>query len=309
MGAAVLGALLLSDWGMPIPTSVPIRVPSDVASYLTRAECAVGDIVPGAEKTILWAKEPGQQTPLSIVYLHGFSATRQETAPLSEQLATRLDANLYYTRLTGHGRSADAMLEGSVGAWLHDAREAFAIGRRIGAQVIVIGISMGGALALWLASQRDVHLFALVLMSPELAPADPRAAILTWPWGEQLAELMVGERYAWTPQNEAHARYWTESYPTRALVPMMRMVELARGLDLERVKTPTLVIYSPNDRIVSVPAIKEAFARLGASNKSLIAYTDAEDQNQHVLAGDILSPRSTEPVLEIISHFLRDGQR
>jgi hypothetical protein len=39
--------------------------------------------VPGAEKKIIWAGEAAQKTPLSIVYLHGFSATRQERAPQS----------------------------------------------------------------------------------------------------------------------------------------------------------------------------------------------------------------------------------
>ncbi|MDD4273595.1 MAG: hypothetical protein PHG14_07705 [Desulfobacter postgatei] len=38
------------------------------------------------------------------VYIHGFSATRKETAPLSDLVAKTLNANLFYTRLSGHGR-------------------------------------------------------------------------------------------------------------------------------------------------------------------------------------------------------------
>jgi hypothetical protein len=43
-----------------------------------------------------------------------------------------LGANLYFARLKGHGRSGDAMLEGSVQAWVDDFAEAVAIGRRLG---------------------------------------------------------------------------------------------------------------------------------------------------------------------------------
>ena len=59
-----------------------------------------------------------RQTELALVYLHGFSASRQETAPLSEDLARQLGANLFVTRLSGHGRSPQAMGEPSVRDWL-----------------------------------------------------------------------------------------------------------------------------------------------------------------------------------------------
>lgn len=67
---------------------------------------------------------------LNLVYLHGISATRQETAALAEIVAKRLEANLFYTRLTGHGRTGEALLDGSVRAWFNDTVEAFDIGQR-----------------------------------------------------------------------------------------------------------------------------------------------------------------------------------
>ena len=60
----------------------PISLPVDLDSYLAASEAQFSDIVPNTEKTIIWASEPGQKTDIAVVYLHGFSATRQETAPL-----------------------------------------------------------------------------------------------------------------------------------------------------------------------------------------------------------------------------------
>jgi esterase/lipase len=59
----------------------------------------------------VWANPDKTKTPCAIVYLHGFSATRQETAPLSDLVAAQLGAYLYYTRLAGHGRGGEAMAE------------------------------------------------------------------------------------------------------------------------------------------------------------------------------------------------------
>lgn len=285
----------------------PLVLPQDLDSYLARTEAAHPDIVPGTEKKIVWARAPGEQTPLAVVYVHGFSASRQETAPLAGRVAEQLHANLYSTRLTGHGRGSSAMLEGSVKSWVNDMHEAVEIGKRLGRRVMIVGTSTGGTLATWQAAQGDQEeIAALVLLSPNFGTADRRTRILTWPWGAQLAELLVGKTRSWKPVNEAHGRYWTSSYPVRALLPMMGLVKMALSLDLPALKVPTLVIYSPDDRTVDTAAIMAVFEEIGAEQKKLIPYRQAGDPDQHVLAGDILSPESTAPLAGMIVDFLAE---
>ena len=86
-----------------------IRVGSDVDAYLAAREQQFDDIVVGVQKQVIWAKEPGIRTPLSIVYIHGFTATSKEIRPVPDRVAKALGANLYLARFTGHGRSADAL--------------------------------------------------------------------------------------------------------------------------------------------------------------------------------------------------------
>jgi len=128
--------------------------------------------------------------------------------------------------------------------------------------------------------------------------------LLLLPWGGHLAELLIGAERHWEPQNALHGKYWTHRYPTRALLPMMGTVSLAESLDLARITVPTLVIYSPADQIVSVAAIEAMAARIGATRKQVIPFTDAEDPRQHLLAGDILSPGSTAAVASMIVDFV-----
>jgi esterase/lipase len=302
--------LFLSGPRVDLKTTLhPLVLPQDLDACLERTESAYSDIVPGTEKKIVWAHRPGEQTPLALVYIHGFSASRQDTAPLAALVAEQLHANLYSTRLTGHGRGSSAMLDGSVKSWVNDMHEAVEIGKRLGRRVVLLGVSTGGTLATWQVAQANMEeIAALVVVSPNFGPADRRTEILTWPWGAQMAELLVGKNRSWKPVNEAHGRYWTSSYPVRALLPMMGVVKLVRSLDLHSIKVPTLVIYSPDDKTVDTRAIHTAFEDIGAEEKKLVAYRQAGDPDQHVLAGDILSPGSTTPLSHIIVDFLAELQ-
>jgi esterase/lipase len=285
----------------------PLTLPPDLDQYLADSESRFDDIVPHAEKTIIWAGEPGQKTDLSIVYLHGFSATRQETAPLSDKLAAALGANLFYTRFTGHGRASSAMGEATVNDWVNDTNEALAIGRRIGERVIVIGVSTGATAATWLAAQPDLaDVLAFVLISPNYAVANGRAEILSWPWGEQFALRTLGSTQDWEPANEQQGIYWTQNYPTKALVTMMGMVVLARNGDLGGIERPCLVIYSPQDAVINPRRVEIIFEKIGSPDKKLIPFNDADDTSNHVLAGDILSPNGTEPILQMILDFVQE---
>ncbi|WP_339523393.1 alpha/beta hydrolase [Pseudomonas sp. EA_35y_Pfl2_R111] len=303
-------ALLAVAFGLgPVPPVdiqlKPVELPADLNRYLAEAEARHPDITPGAEKTIVWAHPDQRQTDVAIIYLHGYSATRQETAPLSNQLAQQLGANLFYTRLNGHGRSGAAMAEASVNDWLQDSQEALQIGQRLGKQVLVIGTSTGATLATWLALQGDSpQVLAYIMVSPNFAPKDPAATVLTWPWATQFVPLLLGPEHQWQPHNPQQARYWSHRYPAQALLPMMALVKYVREQPLEQIRTPLLTIYSNDDQVVSAAAIETAFARFGSPHKQLIALKDTQDPSHHVLAGDILSPNDTPRVQAAILAFL-----
>lgn len=292
---------------------------ADLDGYLAEQESRFDDITPGTEKTVIWHGSPGEKTPLAVVYLHGFSATRQETAPLADEIAAELGANLFYTRFRGHGRSGTAMGEASLQDWVRDAWEAFRIGRLLGERVVVMGTSTGGTAAVWLAAYlseqtaaqpQEGNLAAMVLLSPNFGPADPAARILTWPWGGTIAELVLGPERSWEPQSDLHRQYWSTSYPTAAVLPMMGLVRLVQRSDLSGVSTPTLTLYSPDDQVVSPAQIVRTHRRIGTaipdSRSRISAIPDAEDISGHVLAGAILAPNDTARIRSRILDFLEE---
>lgn len=300
--AALLGPRARMD---PFPGFPRIR--GDVEAYLWASEAAVPDLRPGDGKRIVWADSlMRSRTALALVYLHGFTADPHEVEPLSTELGRALGANVYFARLAGHGRAPDAMGDVEVEDWLTDVAEAMAIGRRIGERVVLIGTSTGGTLAAWAAARPDFQddLAAIVLLSPNFHPRDRRSRMLLWPWGGVLAKLVEGRERCFETHGPAHARHWTECHPTRALLPMMALVEEVRTSDLSRVQVPTMVVYVPGDEVVDTEEARRAYDRIGSPRKRLLPVPGVEDPDAHVPAGDILSPGTTAFVREEILGFL-----
>lgn len=288
----------------------PLTLPATTAgldAYLAAAEAAVGDVVPGAEKHITWAHGDHRRTPVAVVYLHGFSASRQETAPLSENVARALGANLFDTRFTGHGRTSPGALgEATVADWLNDAREALAIGRLLGERVLIIATSNGGALATWLAAQpegRDLN--ALVLIAPNFGTRNKGTEKLLLPWGETLLNRTVPAEIVGKARSDAHATYWTLRYPRHALMTMIGAVKLAREAPLESITTPTLLIHAADDPVVDTELAATHVARFGGRNNQRIVFAPQPDTDHHVIAGRIRSPANTDEVATHILAFVR----
>lgn len=283
-----------------------IDLPDDLDRYLRESEGYIELLTPGTEKRIIWL-DPENPSPseVSIIYLHGFSASRQEIAPVCDLLAKRYNANLFYTRLSGHGCDGEAMRQISGTALLHDAAEAMAIGKRIGKKVIVIGNSTGATLATWLAEQdAENAIHSLVLLSPNFGLRQKTSELILLPWGRLILRLLQGPTYRFRPANEKQSLYWTTTFPSEALIPMMGLIRFVRNSCLEGIQIPTLVLYSPTDQVLDVKKIRKHIARI-ASEKKIVIEIEPVSDKKHVLAGDILSSQTTEQVVNEISDFLQ----
>ncbi len=290
----------------PKPSGIAAAVANvpDLDAYLRRREAESGDVRPDLAKTIAWNDPVARnKTPLALVYLHGFSASRRDIAPVVATLAGRLGANAFSTRLTAHGRTTPAgFATATAQDWLDDAREALAIGRRIGDRVVLIGISTGALLATMAALEdNSSDIAALVLLSPNFAIRDWRGKFISGPLGGLLARVVFGQEYSFQPDSAGHAEFWTTHYPSQAIVALMDLVNHARSLHLDTLRIPTLVIYTSKDAVVDVEAIKERFDEIQGPAKLLV---DLPEATRHELTGDALAPETVGPVVERIAAFL-----
>jgi len=281
----------------------------DLDGYLAESEARVADLAPEHAKSIQWAGDVGVKTDFSIVYIHGFSATKEEIRPVPDDVAAALGANLFYTRLTGHGRNGAAMAQTTVNDWLNDAAEALAIGRRLGDRVIVISSSTGGTILTLLSLDRDQvdRVAGAILMSPNFGIQASGRQLLTMPFARQLVPLITGETRSWEPQSEAQRKHWATSYPSVALLPMAAAVQMANESSVEQIIFPALFMISPDDQVVSPEATRAIAKRWsGATTMWEIAGAEVGDASAHVLAGDIVSPATNKKVTDAMIAWIRD---
>lgn len=286
----------------------PDAIGDDVDAYLYRTERRVPNLRRGTQKHVLWADPVRKgRTSYALVYVHGFSASLEEVRPVPDRVAERLGANIFFTRLAGHGRDGAAMGEASVADWRDDLSEALEIGRRIGDKVILMGTSTGGTLISLALAEDSEGVAGVVFISPNFAMKGRGAGLLRLPFAHGIARALLGEERFFAPENEAHGKWWTVRYPSSAVVTVAAAVAAADRLDYGRLTVPALFIFSDEDEVVSARRTRAVAAEWGGPAAVWPVRTGpGDDRANHVVAGRILSPGLTPAVVERINEWLRE---
>ncbi len=291
------------------PAPPQSRVPQDLsldqlASWLSHHEQSHADVIDGAEATIDWHDGPGV-TDLCFLYIHGFSATRQEISPVTARVARHFGANAVYPRLAGHGLYESSM-EANAEDWLQSLIDSWDIAQRIGRRVIVIGTSTGAPLGIWLnahAAEKQ-KLLAFIFISPNFRIRNPFGFLLTWPWAKSWVPLIIGDEHRWEPKNEGEGKYWTNQYSTLAVIEMQKIVDWVNQHPLPQRGIPLATFYMEHDPTINHAAAIDFHARWPAGNKHLNKVDIDLETPQHVFAGDITAPQRTEWCVERCIDFI-----
>jgi carboxylesterase len=201
--------------------------------------------------------------------LHGAGDTPQVLAELAGYLHQR-GFSVRVPLLASHGRRLEELASASAAGWYNDARDALREMRATHDWVAVVGLSMGGALAIRLAAE-EPEIPALVLLAPyiAMAPLARRAAGTSRAWGWLLPYFSsFGARSI--HDAAAATRGLGHGILTPATLRALRDVVHAANDALPKVSCPTLVVQSREDNRISVASATEAFGRLGAAEKELV---------------------------------------
>jgi len=284
-----------------------------VEKQITDTEKAVKGIKPDNEARIIWAdSSKKEKTKTAFLYLHGFSASQAEGAPVHSNLAKKYNANLYLSRLAEHGieRGDSTMINLTADNYEASAEQALEIAKKLGDEVVVIGTSMGGALTLFLAS-RHPEIKAIVLYSPCVKLYDGTAVILNKHWGLQIArKVSGGTMKKFESESLEHAKYWQLHYRIEALVALQNLISNTMSPEVfSKVKCPVFLAYyykneNEQDKTVSVPAMLKMFDELGTTSglKQKMAFPEA---GAHVIASYIRS-KDWQDVERETDNFLTD---
>ena len=287
----------------------PNFIGSNINEYLKKTEEQFLDIKEGVEKKVIWANETNKKTPIAIVYIHGFTASSEEVRPLPDKIASDLNANLFFTRLTGHGRNSKAMELCSISSWMKDLHEALEIGSKIGEKVVLMSSSTGGTISVTSALDKKLSnkILGYIFISPNFGINNKFASLISWPFSEYWLKLILGKNIKHNPRNELNKKFWTMSYPTNALIPMGKLIKEVNKYDYSTVDKPALFYFSMEDKVVDPNKIKKFISNWGGEiTTKIVRLSSKDDKFSHVLAGDIISPYQTEHAKLIMVNWIKN---
>lgn len=209
-----------------------------------------------------------------VLLLHGFTGSPSEMRLLGEYLHS-LGFTVFGPRLPGHGTHPRDMDQTNWRQWYGAVEDGFHILRSLCRQVSVVGLSMGGILALMLASEYPVE--RVVSLSAPIYIADQR---LKW-----LNLYRMFRRYA--PKRRRNfdvSPDYNIGYdltPLRSLSSLLELIQhVKRRLPL--VKSPLLVVQSKVEHTVKPESADYIYRHAGGTHKELLWL----DRSGHIVTLD-----------------------
>ena len=169
--------------------------------------------------------------------------------------------------------------------------------------------STGGTLSLKLAADYPGDVYALVMMSPNIAIFDSRSFLLNNHWGLQIARTLTGSHYVTSKDTGSiYKQYWYNQYPLEAATQLHELLETTMNKEaFEKVKQPVLLLYYykddvHQDSVVSVPAMLNMFNELGTPANQKIKEA-MPDVGNHVM-GSYIKSKDLLEVQQAIEKFM-----
>lgn len=272
---------------------VPVETQA-LEQYVTNLE-SQHKLKPENEAMIVWNDSAREKTDYSVVYLHGFSASRMEGDPVHRDFARKFGMNLYLARLADHGiDTTESLLYFTPDRLWESAKQALQIGKQLGNKVILMGTSSGATVALMLAAQYPDDVFALINISPNIEINNGAVFMANNPWGLQISRLVKGGKYNDTGGSDEESRYWNTHYRLEAVGQLQELLESAMNDDLfARIRQPSLTLYYYKDEEHQDPTVRvDAILRM---QKSLGTPDDLKEAiaiptgGAHVLGSSVVS--------------------
>jgi carboxylesterase len=217
--------------------------------------------------------------------LHGLTGTPYEVRPLGEALARR-GIRACGPVLPGHNETPARLAQVSHEAWLESARSHLSALRGACERVFVVGLSMGGLLALDLAATEPVD--GVITVGTPLRLRQPLAWFI--PLFEHLTPMWPKRHGSSICDPVARARHPSyDVMPLHAVHELQRLQARVRPR-LARVTAPILVAHGAHDQSAHPDDARKIHAGVSSQIRELMFF----ESSGHVVPVDFDGPRLAE---------------
>ncbi len=225
-----------------------------------------------------------------ILLIHGFTGSPSEMRLLGDFLHAQ-GYTVLAPRLCGHGTSAADMATTGWPHWYGAAQDGYHLLRGLCDEIAVVGLSMGGLLALKIAAEYPVS--KVTCLSAPIYIADKRLPML--------GLVRLFRRFIPKKRRQLDVDpIYSVAYDQTPLKSLHSLLELIRHVDkqLPELDKPVLIMQSRREHTVQPRSAKYIYDRVGSSCKQLIWL----EKSGHLITLDI----ERQLVFDHIRDFLAD---
>jgi len=179
---------------------------------------------------------------IGCLMIHGYTGSPYEISPLANHLEDRTNWKIEVPTLPGHGKNLD-LRDVSHESWIETAEKELQQLMQNCDEIYLIGFSMGGMIASYLAAKYEVEKLVLLATAGKYLSFKQ----IGMDMGEILADSIKGE----LDSNKLYLHYKNKTghIPFKANIEFMKLVRFTRRY-LKKVKTPVLIAQGQQDGMV-----------------------------------------------------------
>jgi carboxylesterase len=199
---------------------------------------------------------PGNET--GCLLIHGFTGAPTEMRPLGEYLAG-FGYSVLGIRLAGHGTKIEDLNRMIWQDWSASVLDGWHLLEASATKIFLIGLSMGGALALYHASFLPAA-GVVALSTPYQIQSDPRLPIL--PLLSRFIPYVDKGESDWQDPKAVEQHFSYARYPTKAIIQLNLLLGALREA-LPKVTIPALLMHARKDSGVAPKNMDLIYNSLG----------------------------------------------
>ncbi len=244
---------------------------------------------------LLSPKNKTQET--GILLCHGYKSSPKEVEALAKFLCD-LGFIVYAVRLKGHGTSPINLQDVFWQDWRDSMQKGYAILNNICQEMVIVGFSAGGLLALLSSSKKNRQIKGVVSINAALKLQDMRARFvpaINW-WNEVLHKFHIEKGlFEYVDDKPENPDF---NYSRNYLKGVEELEKLMKKCEdsLDKVSAPTLIIQALKDPVINPVSAKLIYDKI----ESPIKHLSELDLSNHV----IINGDGKETVFQEIKDFL-----
>lgn len=245
-------------------------------------------IIPGAEDFFYEGDQIG------ILAIHGFTGTTQSMHSLGKAFA---DAGFTVLgpRLTGHGISPEEMTQAEFKDWFQDVEEALDELRLHTDKIFVTGLSMGGALTLYLAENYE-DILGIIPINAAIDMPEFKEFYQS----QRIANVEFVEGIGSDIKKPGITELAYDKTPVKSMKELLDLMQEVRQ-DLSKVECPILIFSSTVDHVVPPNNAQIIYDEISSKDKTIIKLPESYHVATLDNDADLIATESIKFIREVLA--------